>query len=175
MIYFTFGRFNPPTIGHLKLLDQLKDKQHIVFLSHTQDKKRNPLSWDEKLYFCELMFPNIIFSKNKDIKDPFQAVKFLIQQNYTNIRMIVGSDRIKPFNTMFNNYINKPDSNDPLMLNSFDIISAGDRNSNDNIEGVSASKVRALIKEKKSIKEYCPTLSIANEKKLRQILFDRLI
>ena len=59
--YFTFGRMNPPTIGHEKLLDVLSDKSgrndYFVFLSQSQDKKKNPLDYNSKVKHVRKMFP----------------------------------------------------------------------------------------------------------------------
>ena len=71
VVYFTFGRMNPPTIGHGKLLDVLAAKAgrnpHKVFLSQSQDSKKNPLSYSDKIKSVRKMFPkharNILINK----------------------------------------------------------------------------------------------------------------
>ena len=73
-VYFTFGRMNPPTIGHGKLLDTLATKAgrnpYRVYVSQSQDKNKNPLQYKEKIKHVRKMFPKHARSVmiNKKIK-----------------------------------------------------------------------------------------------------------
>ena len=71
-VIFTFGRFNPPTVGHEKLalavvnVSKLRGGDFFIYPSHTQDSNKNPLNQKEKIKYMKLMFPkfrnNIIAS-----------------------------------------------------------------------------------------------------------------
>ena len=88
-IYFTFGRMNPPTIGHEKLLNVLARKAgsnpYRVFLSQTQDSKKNPLGYAEKTKLARKMFPKHARSilMDKKVKTVFNAVQKLYNEGYT--------------------------------------------------------------------------------------------
>jgi nicotinamide mononucleotide adenylyltransferase len=75
---FTFGRLNPPTIGHGKLIDAMAKQQSKnsgskmhIFVSHSQDAKKNPLSYNKKVAYIRKMFPkyakNVLTSKARTI------------------------------------------------------------------------------------------------------------
>ena len=67
---FTFGRFNPPTVGHLKLVEKVKEVarkeggEPFVIPSRSQDAKKNPLNVTDKLKWMKLAFSKIIPEKN---------------------------------------------------------------------------------------------------------------
>jgi len=144
---FTFGRFNPPTIGHQKMLQKIldiADKEQAdpyVFVSHTQDKKKNPLSYDQKIDYMTQMFPEMkrISLPETEVRTPFVAATYLDEHDYTEIIMVVGSDRVDGFRNMLES-----------VKESFDrvtVISAGERDPDaDGVEGMSASKMRSLAK-----------------------------
>jgi len=145
-VVFTFGRLNPPTIGHQKLVDTIKaeaDKQGAdakVFLSHTQNKKKDPLSYDDKIKYATKSFGDIVTkSKSKTI---IQVLQELEKDGYTDATLIVGSDRVKEFDRLLSKY-NGKDYN----FNSITVKSAGDRDpDSDGVDGMSASKMRAAAK-----------------------------
>ena len=89
--YWTFGRMNPPTIGHLKLLDTLAKKAGKnpvkVFVSQSQDKKKNPLSYTDKVKFARKMFPKHARSimLDKSVKTFIDAAKSLESQGFKKI------------------------------------------------------------------------------------------
>ena len=145
-VVFTFGRLNPPTVGHQKLVDTIKaeaNKQGAdakVFLSHTQNKKKDPLSYDDKIKYATKSFGDIVTkSKSKTI---IQVLQELEKDGYTDATLIVGSDRVKEFDRLLTKY-NGKDYN----FNSITVKSAGDRDpDSDGIDGMSASKMRAAAK-----------------------------
>ena len=109
-IYFTFGRMNPPTVGHGKLITQLSTKAgrnpYKVFVSQSQDKKKNPLSYADKIKHVRKMFPkharNVLL--NRKVKNVFDAATNLYDQGYKKVVMIVGQDRVVEFETLLNKY-----------------------------------------------------------------------
>src|SRR5210317_1237409 len=110
VVYFTFGRMNPPTIGHGKLLDKLASvsgsNPYKVYLSQTQDAKKNPLTFLQKIKHVRKMFPKHarqIVSNNK-VKTAIDALVDLYNQGYTKVIMVVGSDRIREFDVLLNKY-----------------------------------------------------------------------
>lgn len=140
-IVFTFGRMNPPTIGHSKLISTLVETakihnaDHIVFLSQTNNNKTDPLEWNFKRRVCESAFPGVNISKDISVKNPYIALEKLSEQ-YNNIMMVVGSDREQEFKKCFNPYAKKWDIG-------FSVISAGDRlDESSGVEGISATKMR---------------------------------
>src|SRR6056300_670494 len=92
-VYFTFGRMNPPTIGHEKLLNKLSVKAgknpYRVFLSQSQDSKKNPLNYAEKIKFARKMFPKHARSimMDKKVKTVFNAIQKLYDEGYKNVVM----------------------------------------------------------------------------------------
>lgn len=140
-VFFTFIRANPPTKGHLKLIDKVialaKSDDHYIFTSQTQDPKRNPLEWAEKVRFMKLLFPNANVSDEISIKTPFNAIDYFDRLGYTDMILVVGSDRLKDFGNM------KKYTVDSGMFNSLKIVSAGERDPDDEgISGMSATKAR---------------------------------
>ncbi len=141
-----FGRFNPPTVGHEKLLDKIKDTAETgaynVYPSHSQDNTKNPLGAEEKVLFMKKVFPdhspNIIYDPS--IKTIIDALKHADTQGYESINLVVGSDRQKEFETLANKY-----NGQLYNFNAINVISAGDRDPDaEGTEGMSASKLRAL-------------------------------
>jgi hypothetical protein len=153
-IYFTFGRMNPPTVGHGKLMDALSAKAgknpYKVFVSQSQDKNKNPLPYTIKLKHIRKMFNkharNIIL--NKKINTVMDALVNLYDQGYKNVSMIVGSDRIAQFETLLNKYNGVKSSHGFYNFETIKIISAGARDpDSDGAEGASATKQRAAAKD----------------------------
>ena len=152
VVYFTFGRMNPPTIGHGKLLDTLSNKArrspYRIFLSQSNDKKENPLQYKDKVKHVRKMFPKHARSiiLNNKIKTPFHALSFLYDQGYKKVVMIAGSDRITQYDVRLNKYNGK--KGDHGFYN-FDggikMISAGERDPDaEGAKGASGTKQRKL-------------------------------
>ena len=153
---FTFGRFNPPTIGHEKLLNVVASTaskvrgDQYVFSSHSQDAKKNPLTNDQKVVFMKMMFPKHRRSIMKtDVRTAFEAVSELHDmKKYSKIVMVVGSDRVKEFNTVLNKYNDVEGKHGYYRFDDIDVISAGERDpDSDGVSGMSASKMRAAVAE----------------------------
>jgi len=153
---FTFGRFNPPTIGHEKLLNVVASTaskvrgDQYVFSSHSQDAKKNPLTNDQKVVFMKMMFPKHRRSIMKtDVRTAFEAVSELHDmKKYSKIVMVVGSDRVREFNTVLNKYNDVEGKHGYYRFDDIDVISAGERDpDSDGLSGMSASKMRAAVAE----------------------------
>ena len=141
-----FGRFNPPTAGHEKLLDKIKDTAesgaYNVYPSHSQDDTKNPIGPEEKVLFMKKIFPdhssNIIYDQS--IRTIIDALTHADVQGYQTINLVVGSDRQKEFESLANKY-----NGQLYNFDAINVISAGDRDPDaEGTEGMSASKLRAL-------------------------------
>ena len=153
-VYFTFGRMNPPTTGHEKLMNELAKKSgknpYRVYLSQSTDKKKNPLDFKYKVKTVRKFFPkharNVMLD-NK-VKSVFDAVNEMYNDGFKNITMVVGSDRINEFNTLLKKYNGVKARHGLYNFNKINVISAGDRAPDaDDISGMSASKMRQLANE----------------------------
>ena len=144
-----FGRFNPPTTGHEKLLDTVAssaDKDdYMIVPSRSQDKKKNPLDADTKVSVMQKMFPK---HKNKIVNDAnnrtiFDVLKKAHNDGYTNVRIVGGGDRVKEFYKLENDYNGKL-----YQFDNVEFMSAGDRDpDSDDVTGMSASKQRKAAAE----------------------------
>lgn len=149
-IFFTFGRMNPPTIGHEKLLDVLSKKSganpYRVYLSQSQDAKKNPLEYSEKIKIARKMFPKHARSiiLNKNIKNIFDILVSLFDEGYKNITMVVGEDRVNEFDILINKYNGTKGRHGFYNFQNIDVVSAGQRDPDaEGATGMSASKMRA--------------------------------
>ena len=152
--YFTFGRMNPPTIGHEKLLDALAKQagknDYFVFLSQTQDNKRNPLNYNTKMKTVRKMFPRHArrVMINKSVRTVFDAATFLYDKGYKSVVMVVGSDRVREFETLLNKYNGEKGAHGFYNFQSLSVASAGTRDPDDEgVAGMSASKLRAFASD----------------------------
>lgn len=143
-VVLAFGRMNPPQIGHELLINKVLDiarknnADHYVYASKTQDKKKNPLSIQQKLKYLKHSFPkvNIVGADNK-VRTFIEAVKFL-DPKYDNLIMIGGSDRVQEFQKLLDTYNGKE-----YNYKSIKVVSAGERDPDaDDVSGMSASKMR---------------------------------
>jgi len=146
-----FGRLNPPTIGHSKLVDQIKkhDGDHYLFLSQTQKPKTDPLDFATKLKFAKKFFPGINVG-HQSVRTPVQALEMLQGLGYTDLIFVAGSDRVEGFQTMFDTYNGKPDKSGkiPFEFNTLKVVSAGACDPDaEGAEGMSASKMRLAAAE----------------------------
>ena len=138
-----WGRMNPITVGHEKLVNKIKSvaKQNSatpkVFISHSQDAKKNPLDYDDKIMLAKKAFGNSIIVKSKS-KTIIQIMAEL-QSKFSKVILVVGQDRIKDFETLLNKYNGKD-----YEFDSIEVVSAGDRDPDaEGVSGMSASKMRA--------------------------------
>jgi nicotinic acid mononucleotide adenylyltransferase len=146
-----YGRYNPPTIGHQKLIDKVSEvsKRELadgyIVPSHSVDNKKNPLSFEEKKQILNLMVTDVgILDSGKTF---IELLKDLQSKGYTNIIHIAGSDRIPEFEKLVSTYNNKPDKNNiiPFSFKDYKFESAGERDpDSEGVTGMSASKLRQL-------------------------------
>ena len=153
-ITFAFGRFNPPTVGHEKLFDKLKSVSsgsYRVYGSKSQDPKKNPLNFKQKVKFLRKMFPKHARSimSDGDVRHVMDIAVKLYDQGYTAVNMVAGSDRVKEFEVLLNKYNGvKARHGFYEFKDGVKIISAGERDPDaDGVTGMSASKMRAAAAE----------------------------
>ena len=150
----TFGRFNPPTVGHGKLIDALKKAssggyQPLVYMSHSQDPKKNPLDYNTKQKWMNKFFGKKVTVVKSNARQIFQIVTELYTNGYTDLRMVVGSDRVREFDTLIRKYNGSKGKHGFYNFDNIQIISAGERDpdSDDLVSGMSASKMRQAAEE----------------------------
>ena len=150
---FSFGRLNPPTVGHQKLLQKIiqTSKQMAgyacLYVSHSQDPKRNPLSAKQKVTYVKKMFPKearqIKVKEDSSIRNAIDIATSL-NGYYENLVMVVGSDRVKDFKTLLNKYNGVESRHGYYKYDNIQIVSAGERDPDaEGVAGMSASKMRA--------------------------------
>ena len=149
-IAFAFGRFNPPTIGHLKLMDKVKSQSnnYKIYLSRSEDPKKNPLSPREKLSFMKKMFPQ--HARNIEINPSNNVLDILVRLNgkFNSIVMVAGSDRIREFDTLLKRYNDVKSRHGYYKFDNIKVVSAGERDPDaEGATGMSASKMRAAAEK----------------------------
>jgi nicotinic acid mononucleotide adenylyltransferase len=170
-----FGRFNPPTTGHEKLLDTVAsssdDGDYVIVPSRSQDNKKNPLDADQKVSVMRQMFPN---HSEKIVNDPanktiFDVLKKAHNDGYTNVRLVVGADRQKEFDKLTNNYNGLQYDFDQV-----EVRSAGNRDPDgEGVEGMSASKQRKYAAEN-DFDNFLKGVPTAMNRKLAKDLFNNI-
>ena len=149
---FAFGRFNPPTIGHQKLIEFVQatarkvNGKGFIFLSHSQNPKKDPLSFNQKLAYLRTLIndPNLEIG-HAEANTVIKALQVIEAQGRTRVIMVAGSDRVMEFQKFLNQYNGKPDQkgNDLYNFDFVDVISAGERDPDaEGVSGASASKAR---------------------------------
>lgn len=143
-VVFTFGRFNPPTIGHQKLVSKVVEvassrmAEHVVYLSQTHKPGKDPLPWKDKIALFRKMFATVVVSTDTTVRNPYMALEAL-GKKYNNVIMVVGSDRVEQFKNQMQKYLAE------WGIENFEVVSAGERDPDaDGAEGMSASKARQL-------------------------------
>jgi predicted nucleotidyltransferase len=149
-IAFAFGRFNPPTIGHLKLMDKVKSQSnnYKIYLSRSEDPKKNPLSPREKLSFMKKIFPQ--HARNIEINPSNNVLDILVRLNgkFNNIGMVAGRDRMREFDTLLKRYNHVKSRHGYYKFDNIKVVSAGERDPDaEGATGMSASKMRAAAEK----------------------------
>lgn len=167
----TFGRMNPPTVGHEKLVNKLisvaidEKGTPLVYLSKTQDAKKNPLTYDQKIQYGQALFGKKYVVKS-NARTIIEVAKEL-QKSFAKLVVVVGSDRVNEFNTLLQKYNGKDYTFDDI-----NVLSAGDRDPDaDDVSGMSASKMRgyAADNDYANFKKGVPT---RNEKLIQSLYSD---
>ena len=168
-IVFTFGRMNPPTIGHEKLANKIKEiarrekSDARIYLSHTQKSGTDPLSYNDKIKFAKKAFG---IAHKSNAKQIFQVAKELYKDGYQDVIMVVGSDRVDEFQQILDKYNGKGDYD----FEQVTVVSAGERDPDaQGVEGMSGTKLRNLAKsgdQKTFMKGLASKLSPVDKKKV---------
>jgi hypothetical protein len=142
-----FGRFNPPTVGHDKLLKSAKrisaGGDVKIYPSRTQDPKKNPLDPDMKISFMKKMFPDFkeIIINDDNMRSIFDVLINANEEGYSSVNIVVGSDRQAEFENLAQKY-----NGDLYNFDLIRVVSAGVRDADaDGVEGMSASKMRKAV------------------------------
>ena len=144
-IVFSYGRMNPPTAGHSKVVDKVKshaDKigaNHSVIVSHSQNNKTDPLHHEHKKEYLKHIHPDVNFEHSTKEHPHFLAqLKKFHQEGHTHATMVVGSDRVKQFKALANKYNGKE-----YNYKKIHILSAGQRDPDaEGVAGISGTKMR---------------------------------
>ena len=170
-----FGRFNPPTVGHEKLMNAARSEadggDYKIFPSRTQDDKKNPLNPDDKIAFMRQLYPkhgeNII--NDGDMKTIFDVLKKANEDGYSSINIMVGADRKSEFEKLAQQY-----NGELYDFENINVVSAGERDPDaEGVEGMSASKIRKAAAED-DFKTFLTGMPKAIDNKVAKSLFDTL-
>lgn len=146
---FCFGRMNPPTVGHGQLINTVANSaqggDYFIFVSQTQDAKKNPLSYETKVKFIKALFPaqesHVVYAP--ELKTIMQVAAWLYNAGYRAVTFVAGSDRLDSFKKLLTDYNGKEGGNVYYKFDSINFVSSGDRDPDaDGIAGVSASSAR---------------------------------
>ena len=150
-VSITFGRFNPPTVGHEKLLAKVAREakasggEYRIYPSRSEDPKKNPLDAGTKVKYMRQAYPdhaNAIVD-NPDMRTIFDVLTALDSDGYSQVNIVVGGDRVSEFNSLAQKY-----NGDLYTFDEIKVVSAGDRDpDSDGVEGMSASKLRKAAAE----------------------------
>lgn len=149
-VVITFGRFQPPTIGHEKLIRKVMDHaksigaEHRIYASQSQNYKTDPLQYTDKIRFLRKMFPKAnIVKGGTEIATFMRALEQLDSEGYDTVHFVVGGDRVDEIDSTVRKYLGKQGEHG-LGFTEFKVISAGERDPEaKGVEGMSASKMRA--------------------------------
>ena len=150
-LVFAFGRFNPPTTGHEKLIKKVASvagsNPYRIYPSFTTNPKKDPLPHALKVAYMRKMFPkhrkNII--ADTKMKTAIFIAEAVYKEGFKNLIMVVGSDRVKEFSELLTRYNDAPDKsgNQLFKFDSVKVVSAGERDpDSEGVDGMSASKMR---------------------------------
>jgi len=148
-VTFCFGRMNPPTIGHKQVLDTMKSQggEMKIFVSQSQDKKKNPLDYATKIKFIKEMFPqyakNLV--ENAALNTIGKVASYLHEQGYNAATFVAGSDRLEDMKNLLTQYNGvEGKAHGFYNFDVIDFVSSGDREDGaEGVAGVSASGARA--------------------------------
>ena len=142
-----WGRMNPITVGHEKLVNKIKSVARqesatpLIYISHSQDAKKNPLDYDDKIMLAKKAFGNKLIVKS-NARTIIQIMQEL-QKKFSRVILVVGQDRIKQFDDLLNKYNGKD-----YTFDNISIVSAGDRDpDSEGVDGMSASKMRVAASQ----------------------------
>ena len=150
-VVFTFGRMNPPTVGHGKLIDKVlsvaksSGAKAIIYPSKTEDDSKNPLPFKMKVQVLKDVYGSIV-DTDRTVQNPFDALEKLDGKNVSKVTFVVGSDRVKEFTKNMTSHIKKHLNN----IKNFSVVSAGERDPDaSGVSGMSGSKMRSFVQKDK--------------------------
>lgn len=147
-ITFCFGRMNPPTMGHEQVFKTMKNVggDLKIFLSQTQDKKKNPLDYTTKLHFIRQMFPEYqrYIEDNPSLNTFGKVCSYLYDQGFAHVTLVAGDDRLPGMKKLLEDYNGiEGKAHGYYKFETIDAKSSGARDpDSDGIEGVSSSKAK---------------------------------
>ena len=148
-VVFTFGRMNPPTIGHGKLIDKVlsvaksSGAKAIIYPSKTEDDNKNPLPFRMKVKVLKDVYGSIV-DTDKSVMSPFHALEKLDNKKVSDVTFVVGSDRVSEFKKNMGNYVKRNLRN----IKKFSVVSAGERDPDAaGVSGMSGSKMRSFVQK----------------------------
>ena len=148
-VTFCFGRMNPPTIGHKQVLDTMKSQggEMKIFVSQSQDKKKNPLDYATKIKFIKEMFPQYAKDvvENAALNTIGKVASYLHEQGYNAATFVAGSDRLEDMKNLLTQYNGvEGKAHGFYKFDVIDFASSGDREDGaEGVAGVSASGARS--------------------------------
>jgi len=148
-VVFSFGRMNPPTVGHEKLVDKIQAVAKAnkadarLFLSRTEGDDKNPLPYSDKLKLAKMAFPGIVQDTPKSMYPAgFIGLLKMLEDKYDKVIIVVGSDRLANIKSLANKY-----NGSEYKFEEIEVVSAGERDPDEEgVGGMSASKMRAAAK-----------------------------
>ena len=167
---YSFGRMNPPTTGHTKLIKKVmmvaKTEKGIpmIYPSKTEDNKSNPLTYKTKIAVLKDVFGNII-NTDTSINTPFDVLEKLNKKKFSKVVFVVGSDRVVEFKKNMSKFVKSDLDN----IKKFSVVSAGDRDPDaEGVKGISGSKMREYVKKDK-FKKFAAGLMTKNSKLAKKV------
>ena len=171
-VVFAYGRFNPPTIGHQKLIRAVEKEAGSddwwIVVSQSVKPKTDPLPYQTKVEYLKKMFPWAAdhIDDKACCRTPVDVMKHLMMKEYTDVVFVVGSDRLGQFG-----FLQKNNRKDEYSFNTIEIVSAGERDPDaEGASGMSASKMREAAKNEKTtdfLEGIPDTLSVKEKLDLR--------
>jgi len=153
-VVMAFGRMNPPTTGHLKLIDKVREvakkqkAEHTVIVSHSQDSKKNPLSGEQKVKHLKRYSPGTNFdTSSKEHPSIFHHAAKLHAAGHDHLTVVAGSDRVKEFHDALHKYNGVHGKHGYYNFKKISVVSAGARDPDaEGAEGMSGTKMREHAK-----------------------------
>lgn len=164
-LYFVWGRMNPPTAGHEKLLDFLKTKAgnnpFRIYLTQSEDQTKNPIPFVQKVKFARKGFPQYArqIMLDKNIKTLFDAMTSFYNEGFRRVTIVAGSDRVREYEVTLNKYNGKKGRHGFYNFERISVLNAGNRDPDSKgVEGVSGTKLRGFAQDEDFAKfsQYMP-------------------
>jgi hypothetical protein len=153
-LYFVWGRMNPPTAGHEKLLDFLKQKAgnnpFRIYLTQSEDKTKNPIPFVQKVKFARKGFPQYArqIMLDRKLKTIFDAMASFHNEGFRRVVVIAGEDRVREYDITLNKYNGKKGRHGLYNFEKITVMSAGKRDpESKGVEGVSGTKLRGYAEK----------------------------